>query len=387
MNKTDLKQKTKEELLKLAQRLGLRGISTMNKPELVQTISAAQARRAGAVKKKAGAPVQKAAGEIKRRAVRKRPNEGAAAAAKPTGPTHTTKRKTKPKGPKPASAIDIGAHKFDVAPARRSPKQVFAEEHLGDLPESYGTGRLFLAARDPHWLFAYWDLTHTQMDDYRRQSSDGRVVLRLFERGHADPIQELTLQADSRNWYIPVNKAATSYSAELGFWKHDGNFYNISRSREATTPPDHVSADTTARFATIPLDVKFEELLAIMRTYLQSGEELAEALHRLQAGGVAFPFTVEVNLGPWTETQAAQMERALGGDILKRTNIGSIELTEWLRRRLEEESETSSGMFSAFRPAGEGTPAAQASGEPAAKTGRVGRKVKQPVSGKSPKAR
>jgi uncharacterized protein len=29
-----------------------------------------------------------------------------------------------------------------------------------ELPEAYGTQQLFLTARDPHWLFAYWDLTH-----------------------------------------------------------------------------------------------------------------------------------------------------------------------------------------------------------------------------------
>ena len=35
----------------------------------------------------------------------------------------------------------------------------------GELPESYGTKKLFLTARDPHWLYAHWDLTREQQND------------------------------------------------------------------------------------------------------------------------------------------------------------------------------------------------------------------------------
>ena len=62
------------------------------------------------------------------------------------------------------------------------------------------------------------------MADYRSQSSDGRLLLRVYEKNHASPIQELTLGHDTRNWYIPVNKAATTYSVELGFWRRGRPF-------------------------------------------------------------------------------------------------------------------------------------------------------------------
>jgi hypothetical protein len=172
----------------------------------------------------------------------------------------------------------------------------------------------------------------------------------VFEKNHPDPIQVLTLGHDSRNWYIPVNKAATSYSAELGFWRHDGQFHVINRSREATTPPDAVSSDTTARFVTIPIDITFRELFEIIRGHMRAGEPLADALHRLQLAGFRFPFKLGLELGPWTADQAAELERILGGDLFRRIQMGSFEITEWLRRRMQEE--LSSGMFSAFSPSG-----------------------------------
>jgi hypothetical protein len=369
MSKIDLESKTKTELLKMAQRLGLRGISTLNKPELITRIRLGQERSARKEPLGVATMAKRLADAVKRRAIRKR--EAAAEAARAGAATaRITPRApfkvSKPAQPTVAEQVrhDIGrehsAHKFDVTPAAPPPPQVFRDEQLGELPEAYGTGRLFLAARDPHWLFAYWDLSWQQMADYRGQSSDGRLVLRAFEKNHPKPIQELTLGHDTRNWYIPVNKPATTYHTELGFWRHDGSFHVISRSREVATPPETLSADTTARFVTIPIDFTFRELLGIIRGHMRDGEKLADALHRLQAAGFKFPFQVGLELGPWSAEQAAALEQILGGDLLRRINMGSFEISEWLRRRLLEE--LSSGMFSAFSPGGASWPGAREKG-------------------------
>src|SRR3954465_9670468 len=42
----------------------------------------------------------------------------------------------------------------------------------GELPEAYGTKRLLLAARDPRWLYAHWDLTRDQLKEYNSLSAD-----------------------------------------------------------------------------------------------------------------------------------------------------------------------------------------------------------------------
>jgi hypothetical protein len=381
VNKADLLAKTKTELLKIAQRLGLRGVSTLNKEDLADRIhDAHQQRPKGAAAKQpigVAALARKVADAVKRRAVRRRAGDDepktavakVATAAKSRVQRPARQPKAAP-APKPIAAGDdngatqpsteLSAHKFDVSPAPPPPSQVFHEEHLGELPDSYGTGRLFLTARDPHWLYAYWDLSWQQMADSRGQASDGRLLLRVFEKNHGDPIQVLTLGHDSRNWYIPVNKAATTYHAELGYWRHDGQFHVVSHSREATTPPDAVSADTTARFVTIPIDITFRDLFAIIRGHMRDGEALADALHRLQLAGFRFPFKLGLDLGPWTAEQSSELERILGGDLFRRIQMGSFEISEWLRRRMQEE--LSSGMFSAFSPSGSSWSAAPQKG-------------------------
>jgi hypothetical protein len=338
MNTTTLKNKTKAELLKIAQRLGLRGITTLKKAKLADKITSAhQQKNTNSKRHPIGAAVKKVADVVRRHAIRKR----RVAAAPVVTPPPKIARKSKAAVPSEkrvssADAAAVAAHKFDVSPKAKAPKQKFADESLGELPDSYATGRLFLVARDPNWLYAYWDLTGQQMADARKHASGGRLLLRLFEKNIAAPLQELTLHHDSRNWYISGVRASTTYHAQLGYWRRDGQFHVIGASREATTPAAVVSTDTSVRFATIPLDVPFQELISIVRSYSQGGEKLADVLHRLQKQGAPFPFQVGVEIGPWTAEQAAALARELGSDLWGRMRLSSMELSEWLQRRLQQ---------------------------------------------------
>ena len=73
--------------------------------------------------------------------------------------------------------VDQSAHKFVLQPFTPSAPEpeIPAYEYLGELPESYGTRRLFLAARDPRWLYAYWDLSWQQLRDAEQESPEGKV--------------------------------------------------------------------------------------------------------------------------------------------------------------------------------------------------------------------
>src|SRR5882672_5813219 len=47
-----------------------------------------------------------------------------------------------------------------------------APVETGELPEAYGTKRLHLTARDPHWLYAHWDLSSEQLKQYNTVSAN-----------------------------------------------------------------------------------------------------------------------------------------------------------------------------------------------------------------------
>src|SRR3989442_7945479 len=87
----------------------------------------------------------------------------------------------------------------------------------GELPEAYGTERLLLTARDPHWLYAHWDLTREQLKKYNARSVDRHLVLRIYKNQVAgEPHREIHVHPESRNWFAHVGLGGTRFVAELG---------------------------------------------------------------------------------------------------------------------------------------------------------------------------
>jgi uncharacterized protein len=235
-----------------------------------------------------------------------------------------------------------------VAPAPSGPGQRYSlgptppEEHLfaeGELPEAYGTQKLWLTARDPHWLYAYWDFNREQLRKYNSLSRDGHLVLHIFKnRIHSEPDWQIHVHPESRNWFVPVDEGATKYMAEIGYYNENGDWNRISVSGATFTPPDALSEDTSFRFATIPVDVPFEELIRIVKAAVRENIPLAEALMQLRADGFkGLPEPSEIVSMKWT----AEQERALGSlvtmDSVRRVWIGSLEITELIRRQLARE--------------------------------------------------
>lgn len=218
-------------------------------------------------------------------------------------------------------------------------------EGVGEsLPEAYGTKRLFITARDPHWVYATWDLTNEQLKSYNAQSAEGHLQLRVFkDEISGEPISQIHVHPESRNWFIPVPEAGTKYLVELGYTNSQGNWVNIAKSSATFTPPDSLADDTSVRFATIPPDVPFEQLLQLVKAAVLENVPLVEALQQLRAQGFAnLPKEV---YGPWTAEQEKALASVISIDKMRRVWIGSLEITELVRRQLQGESSSWSGAL------------------------------------------
>jgi hypothetical protein len=123
----------------------------------------------------------------------------------------------------------------------------------GELPEAYGTGKLFLVARDPHCLYTHWDISPEDQSHYNQLAASHHLIVRVHP-GNAEtvPANEVHASSESRHCFIPVGQADMTYVAELGYYLADGQWRAITASSPATTPPDAVSEDKTLQFANIP---------------------------------------------------------------------------------------------------------------------------------------
>jgi hypothetical protein len=262
--------------------------------------------------------------------------------------TYTRGKKIEPpaillEGDSPAPPPVSGpGEKYALGPT--TPTQHFGAE--AELPESYGTKKLFLAARDPHWIYAHWDLTRGQQLKLNVLSSDGHLVLRIY--GHkieGHPLYEIHVHPESRHWFVHVERAGNSYVAELGYYSALGKWTRVSVSGGTMTPPDAVSSETDTDFATIPFEFPFARLLEIIKSAVHDNLPLAQAIEELRRSG--HPQLPRLNGNPvsWTAEHEKALAKVVAIDEVRRVWMGSLEITELIRRRLAHEI-TSLGVSS-----------------------------------------
>lgn len=128
----------------------------------------------------------------------------------------------------------------------------------GPLPEAYGRDYLVLVARDPWWLFAFWEITPATQEQARAtlgaEAGGAATVLRLTEdedaRGAtngAAPSLDVEIAAGAHSWYVNVGRPATAYRAEIGLRTASGRFVPLARSNVVRTPRATPSAETELR--------------------------------------------------------------------------------------------------------------------------------------------
>ncbi|HEX3625998.1 MAG TPA: DUF4912 domain-containing protein [Verrucomicrobiae bacterium] len=212
-------------------------------------------------------------------------------------------------------------------------------EPEAELPEAYGTKKLFVTARDPHWLYANWDLTHDQQSKLNARSAEGHLILRIYANkieGH--PLYEIHVHPESRHWFAHVEKAGNPYTAELGYYSPVGRWMRVAASGTTVTPPDSVSENGNAEFATIPFEFPFSKLLDIVKAAVRENRPLAQAVEELRrAGHPALPRINGEPISAWTHEQEAALAKIIAIDDSRRVWMGSLEITELVRRRLAQE--------------------------------------------------
>ena len=220
----------------------------------------------------------------------------------------------------------------------------------GELPDSYGTQRLLLAARDPYWLYAHWDLTREQLKKYNALSADRHLVLRVYKEAvGGKPFNETHVHPESRNWFVNVGQANTKYVAELGYYESAGGpWFTISTSAATLTPPDTMSDDLSVWFETLPTDLQFDQLVQLMKSAVKENVPLMEAMQQLRAAGFkGLPSVQTISSGRWTQDQERALGEIISMDAVRRIWMGSLEITELIRRQLMQElSSAAAAQFS-----------------------------------------
>ena len=215
----------------------------------------------------------------------------------------------------------------DSAPAVASGPSTY--DQLGELPTTYQTGQIYLAARDPHWLFVYWDLDLESFDRKLMMEDEATFYLKVY-RENGELVDQIRVNNQAKNWYFPINDAGVSYYVELGFNNHQYQWSVVGRSNEAFAPADAFS-EGPVEFASVPFHLSFNRMLEMARSEMHTGKSLVSSLASLQ-GNVTK--TLQQIASDWTDEQKKLLEALIGPGLVSQISLGSENVDQIFRERL-----------------------------------------------------
>ena len=296
MDRKRLMRKKKSELLGLLRKHGKKADPKTLKKDLVEMLLEAMPASA---RKPATKPITKKKAQ-KEPAARSKSLKKIQAAVQPRMQEPPPRVEVAP----PATSPGIAAPEAIPAPDAE------ALSSPAELPRAYGEDRIVAMVRDPHWVFAYWELTPGSVERTRHKfAGDGEratIALRVYDTTgvvftgeNANSHYDIEV-GNADNWYINTGRPTRSYCLDIGLLSPRGAFATIARSNPADTPRADMSEEIDERWMSgeeelahiqhlikaFPIGESSAELIEMMKKQLRVREEQ-------EAGGSLFSMTVQ----------------------------------------------------------------------------------------------
>jgi hypothetical protein len=143
----------------------------------------------------------------------------------------------------------VGAVKYGARPAPRG----FDEERFL-FPRNYEVNRVRVVARDPEWLFTYWDVNPRSFEAIRREMGEramalSRLTLQVLD-ADGNATQVVLLPYGARSWYVRIDPSRMQYFIDLGITLPSGQFRSLARSNVVVVPRGGPSSQPAQRSVT-----------------------------------------------------------------------------------------------------------------------------------------
>ena len=125
-------------------------------------------------------------------------------------------------------------------------------QHQSELPEGYGDNLITLLVRDPEWIFAYWEINQSKIQEIRQNFGswaweEGQHVLRVYDTTdlifngyNANHQFDIQISLFSKQWHVQVGQPNRTYCIDRGIIIHN-QYVVLARSNYVTTPSNCVS--------------------------------------------------------------------------------------------------------------------------------------------------
>lgn len=146
------------------------------------------------------------------------------------------------------------------------------ETSLGDIPLPLAETRVVFLPRDPQWAYVFWEIS-SESRNAATSAGARQLCLRVSDvtglqsgASHPHTLQEVVVDSNATEWYLPVPLSDRDYRVELGFRKTDGGWFSLAFSAVARVPALHPSEQILDQFVPFSLDTAPTTLPAPMES-------------------------------------------------------------------------------------------------------------------------
>jgi hypothetical protein len=120
------------------------------------------------------------------------------------------------------------------------------DEPIQHIPWGYGITRVTAMAVDPERLYAYWEITDSDLERARAtlpQGADTQLILRVFDTTgrifdgtNAHHSFDVSIQRSDRQWFLTLNRPNSTAVVEVGVRGPQGSYAAVARSKPVDFP-------------------------------------------------------------------------------------------------------------------------------------------------------
>ena len=115
----------------------------------------------------------------------------------------------------------------------------FPTPDLPGIPERYNETMIRALPRDPSWIYAYWDISEQKRAPFTEEDSSAGLFLRVTElnspKEHKKDFFDIGITLDDWKWYINIPQPGSTYRVDLCLRKGD-KIKALARSNEVRMP-------------------------------------------------------------------------------------------------------------------------------------------------------
>ena len=155
------------------------------------------------------------------------------------------------------------------------------------LPCEYGEDGVVLLARDPYWVFTYWEISTAKENALKTELGErfqgGEIQLRVYKFSPSAKellLNTITIPVRVRvgSWYILLGTPGSMFQAEIGYLLTNGTFLTVAKSNIIELPPLDISNDIDGDWMIVEED--FKTLFKSMKKELTDGGSLESYIMR-----------------------------------------------------------------------------------------------------------